>query len=249
MTNRQEIGEFLHNNNIHLFGIAKIKGNSLKFSATLPDSFLENAKSAICFGVPIPKGIIYAKRDNLLQYWRYCNMTYRDLDKISNKLCNLLEKSTGLAFPIYGCFPWKIEDREFKGILPLVYWAQEAGLGRLCKCGLLIMPQYGTRILLGGLITSFELEADKKITEDLCPADCFKCIDICPVNAIERNGKVDHNKCMRHSGKNPLLGMVLKNKATREQFSFETVINTVGVDDHGLYTCFDCLKACPLNQK
>lgn len=32
-----------------------------------------------------------------------------------------------------------------------------------------------------------------------------------------------------------------------EDFFPETIVNTVGVDDHGTYSCNECLKVCPLN--
>jgi len=129
----------------------------------------------------------------------------------------------------------------------LVYWAEEAGLGRLSKCGLLVTPQYGTRILLGGVITTQELEPDEKLEEDLCPLDCFECIDACPVKAIKRTGKVDHNSCIRYSSSNPLLELVLSNQKIGRNYPFEALLNTIAVDDHGTYSCFECLKACPLN--
>jgi epoxyqueuosine reductase QueG len=149
--------------------------------------------------------------------------------------------------PIYSCFPWKIVKREFLGHLPLVYWAQEAGLGRLAKCGLLVTPQYGTRILLGGVVTTQELQPDEKIKKDICPSNCFNCIDACPVKAIKRTGKVDHNLCIRHSSSNPLLELVLDSQPIRKNYTFDKILNTVAVDDHGTYSCFECLRACPLN--
>ena len=222
----------------------------LKQSINSPQSLLENAKSVICYGIQIPKGIIYANTDHLALYWRYCNQEYRHLDLISHRLCNFIEAYESMAIPIYSCYPWKIKDREsFWGVLPLIYWAEEAGIGRLAKCGLLITPQYGTRILLGGIITTLNLEPDERLTDEICPSDCFKCIEICPINAITKTGKVDHNKCIRHSGANPLLALALKNPRIKQKFSFETLVNTTGVDDHGAYLCSECLKACPFNRE
>jgi epoxyqueuosine reductase QueG len=190
--------------------------------------------------------MISIKSENLPQYWRYCNIQYRTLDSITNELCNFLEGFKSYTAPIYSCFPWSIKNREFWGSLPLIYWAEAAGLGRLSKCGLLVTPHFGTRILLGGIITTLRLEPNSKIQEELCPPDCFKCLDACPINAIKRSGKVDHNACLRHSGDNPLLALALNNQTIRKT-SFETLINTIGVDDHGSYTCNECMRVCPLN--
>jgi epoxyqueuosine reductase QueG len=136
---------------------------------------------------------------------------------------------------------------EFWGIMPLIYWAQEAGLGKLTKCGLLAHPRYGTRILLGGVITTLRLEPSEQTDFQGCPTACRKCVDACPAGAIGETGKVHHNQCIRTSGANPLLSHLLRDAGTRDKFDFETIVNTVSVDDHGAYTCFKCLEVCPLN--
>ncbi|MGQ9722487.1 MAG: 4Fe-4S double cluster binding domain-containing protein [Candidatus Jordarchaeum sp.] len=140
-------------------------------------------------------------------------------------------------------------NREFWGLMPLVYWAEQAGLGKLTKCGLLANPTYGTRILLGGVVTTMQLEPSEKLSGKICPPDCFECIDVCPVKAIEKTGKVNHSTCMSYANFNPLLSHLRGDQSWKEKFSFETLMNTVGVDDHSCYSCFECLKACPLNKK
>lgn len=244
-----EIGNFLNDKGITIMGIAEICTLPRIPDDFSPDTILTGAKSIICYAVVIPKGIIYANNNDLVLYWRYCNMVYRSLDMISNQLCIHLEEKGSFATPVYGCYPWKLVNHEFWGILPLVYWAEQAGLGTLTKCGLLAHPTYGSRILLGGAITTLDLESTQKFHDDLCPPYCFDCIEACPVNAINKTGKVDHNLCIRYSGSNPLMALALGDRSVKEKFSFETIINTVGVDDHGSYLCLECLKACPLNNR
>ena len=244
-----QIGDLLNGEGIPIVGIATICQLPRVPEDFSPQSMLESVKSIICYGVPIPKGIVYADHNDLALYWRYCNMAYRFLDMASNKLCLALEEKGHLASPIYSCYPWRIVDRQLWGLLPLVYWAEEAGLGRLSKCGLLAHPNYGTRILLGGVVTTVSLKPTEKLSGEPCPSDCFDCMDVCPANAIERTGKVNHNSCMGYANANPLLTHVLGDAVVKEKFSFETVLNTVGIDDHASYSCFKCLKACPLNNR
>nr|MDO8079540.1 hypothetical protein [Candidatus Freyarchaeota archaeon] len=244
-----EIRDFLNSEGIPIKGIAAVCRLSSVPEDFSPQTLLEDTKSIICYGMPIPKGIIYASKNASSLYWRYCNMLYRSLDTASNKLCLILEEKGYTTAPIYGCYPWKIVGREFWGLLPLVYWAEQAGLGKLTKCGLLANPNYGTRVLLGGVITAVDLEPTEKISGEICPPDCFNCINVCPANAIGKTGKVDHNLCMRYANSNPLLVHLLADQSLREKISFETIMNTVGVDDHSSYSCFECLKACPLNKK
>jgi len=244
-----KVKDFLNDEGIPIMGVAAMRQLPSVPEPFSPQAILNGAKSIICYGVPIPKGVVYADSNDLALYWRYCNMLYRSLDIASIKLCLVLEERGHWASPIYGCYPWKIVDREFWGLLPLVYWAEQAGLGKLTKCGLLANPNYGTRTLLGGVITTVGLEPTEKLSDELCPADCFYCIEACPAGAIEKKGKVDHNSCIRYSSANPLLAHLLGDQAAKERFSFETMVNTVGIDDHGTYLCFECQKVCPLNNR
>jgi len=243
----KEIVEYLNQQGAELVGFATIdeKLNSGELS---PLELLGDAKSIICFAVPIPKGILYSKSNDTLLFWRYSSMMYRSLDWMANCLCLRLEKDNYISTPIYGCFPWKIVNRDFKGLLSLVYWAERAGLGQLTKCGLLANPKFGTRFLIGGIITSKQFQSSEKVQSDICPQDCTKCVEICPVKAIDKTGKVNHDLCMRTANKNPLMTLLLKDIELRETTDFETILNTVGVDDHASYVCIKCLKACPLNQ-
>ncbi len=245
-----EIIEFLKRKDIDLIGFASITDSiPLVTEDFSPQKLLKSAQSIICFAVPIPRGVIYSDSNDTLLYWRYCGMTYRSLDALANTLCLHLEDNGHVSTPIYSCYPWKTVDREFWGLLPLVYWAERAGFGKLTKSGLLGHPEYGTRILLGGVITSKLLKPYKKIQEEICPNECFECINNCPVDAINKFGKVDHNLCIRNANTNPLMTHLLQDKEVRETVDFETIMNTVGVEDHSSYCCLECLKACPLNKK
>jgi epoxyqueuosine reductase QueG len=239
---------FLQTKGISIVGIASInEDNVLTKLPFAPLTILNEGKSVICYAIPIPKGVIYTDTDNLLLYWRYCNMTYRNLDTITNTLCLSMEEEGYLSTPIYGCYPWKVVGRDFWGLIPLVYWAEQAGIGKLTKSGLLGHPKYGTRLLIGGVITTKVFSPSKKIKESICPSDCKECIDSCPVGAISMSGKVDHNKCIRYSSSNPLFTLILKDGELKKKFAFDTILNTVGVDDHGTYECLECIIQCPLN--
>ncbi len=246
--NSNNIIEFLNQKDIELAGFASIN-NNLHPGELSPFELLEDAKSVICFAIPIPKGILYSKSNDTLLFWRYSSMMYRKLDTIANDLCLFLEDKDYVSTPIYGCFPWKIVKREFKGLLSLVYWAERASLGQLTKCGLLANPKYGTRFFIGGIITTKQFHSSEKVQQDLCPEDCTKCVEICPVNAIDQTGKVNHDLCMRTANKNPLMTLLLNDNELRKTMDFETIINTVGVEDNASYVCIECLKACPLNIK
>jgi epoxyqueuosine reductase QueG len=252
MNNIEEITgilEFLKRNNIENVGFTPIDNTNISVPKEFyPKAILKEAQSIICYALPIPKGVLYADSHDELLFWRFSSIMYRNLDNISNLLSIFLENQGFISTPINSCFPWKMHNREFWGLLPLIYWAEQAGLGKITKCGLLGNPKFGTRILLGGVITSKPFKKSETIHQQICPEDCFKCIEICPVKAIDSTGKVNHDLCMRKANKNPLLTLLMKDTELRESIDFETIINTVGVEDNASYVCMECLKVCPLNQ-
>ena len=85
------IREFLASREIRATGIARVNpipSVPQEFSA---EAVLQGASSVVGFGVPIPKGILNANRHALALHWRYCNISYRFLDTLSNQLCLFLE--------------------------------------------------------------------------------------------------------------------------------------------------------------
>jgi epoxyqueuosine reductase QueG len=246
-SDQAEIEDVLGSAGISVMGTAAARDLPSVTREFSPGTMLAGARSVISYGVPIPKGIVHADRDHLHLYWRYCNMLYRSLDMVSNRISVLLEERGHLACPAYGCYPWRVVDGEFWGLLPLVYWAEEAGLGRLTKCGLLAHPDYGTRILLGGVVTTMELPPTDRLGGEACPSNCSDCIEACPAGAIEEGGKVNHTRCAGHANPSPLAAHLLADPAATDRFALETIVNTVAPDDHAGYSCTECVKVCPLN--
>ena len=123
-------------------------------------------------------------------------------------------------------------------------WAERAGIGFLGKNGMLISRQAGNWLLLAGIFTRVELEADEPLREQparreaearvglLC-GKCTRCILACPTNAIPKPGLVDARRCI----------------------SYQTIENQ-GVIPRELrpaigrhiYGCDLCLEVCPWNR-
>jgi len=245
---KDAIYDLLSSRGVLLHGVSaprQIDEMPLQFT---PTHILSDTRSVFCYAVPIPKGILQAKDHSSLLFWRFSNMTYRFLDMVSNEICTELEAQGHIAVPIYSCFPWKTHANRFHGLLSLPHWAQECGIGKITKCGLAGNVRVGTRILLGGVITSADLKKTGDDSAHPCPPDCFLCQESCPANAIAKSGRVDHNLCVRQSGVNPLLAHLLADKGTKTRFEFDTLLNSISVDDHGMYTCSKCLEVCPLNR-
>ena len=111
------------------------------------------------------------------------------------------------------------------GVLSDRVMAYSAGLGFYGKNNFIINPEYGSFIFLGHILIDIELETNDRFIQNAC-ADCHKCINACPTNAIQDDRQFDYNKCISY----------LTQKGTDQ--------NTYGY----LYGCDICQAVCPFNQ-
>ena len=106
--------------------------------------------------------------------------------------------------------------------------AAKAGLGFIGKNHMLINPQLGCQILLGEIITSLKLPADKPIKGDC--SDCGKCVRACPTGALRPDGQFDANICISY--------LTIE---YREQITSDLAKK---IDDR-IFGCDECVLACP----
>jgi epoxyqueuosine reductase QueG len=243
----EELKKLFTQNNIPVFGISKASSLENEPSGYKPSNMLDSAKSILCFGIPVPKGIFKSEERSEWMYWRAASIYYRNIDAVLMRACSIIEEIGEVAVPIYTCFPYDIKGKgDFWGYMGLVKMAEAAGIGKVGKNGLLFNSKYGPKLLLGGIVTTTSLPAMAwpEGDEKGCPKDCFICQEQCPVKAIDRSGKVDRVACIKHSMRSPIFSNLMK----AGNFGSEDVqmINHVtAVDDHSMYRCIRCVSVCP----
>lgn len=123
--------------------------------------------------------------------------------------------------------------RSFADSAPILerYWAERAGLGWRGKHGLLIIPRLGSYFVLGTLLVSTQLTADKP-QPNRCGA-CSRCIDHCPTQAIIAPQTLDARRCISY--------------LTIEQ-SGEIPDELASKLGNKLYGCDTCQEVCPWNR-
>lgn len=117
-------------------------------------------------------------------------------DEILRTVCyrlalNLYQRGMEVKVLPYGPSPSKNDS----GFIYLKDAGVLAGLGVIGKNNLLITSQFGPRIRLRALAISKDLPPSRIIKENPWCEDCNRCIQACPVNALD-GGKYNKTRCL-----------------------------------------------------
>ncbi len=112
-------------------------------------------------------------------------------------------------------------------------FAQKAGLGWIGKNGCLIIPGFGSYILLAELFINLKLPGDTPFTKDFC-GDCRACLEACPTQCILKNRTLNAVDCISYQ--------TIENK---------TEIPEKSRADNGnwVFGCDICQMVCPWNKR
>lgn len=189
-----------------------------------PRLLFEGARSLIVLAMNYYPGETF-KQNTRYRVARYAlGDDYHSVLKVrSEKLISEIQKEhAGFSF------------RSFIDSAPLMEkaWAARAGLGRIGKNGLLIIPGAGSYFSLCIIITDMPLEYDVPFSRDLC-GTCNRCMNACPVSAIAAPGFIDTRKCI-------------------SALTIEQKHDLSDADKYILYNCIFgcdiCQEACPWNE-
>ncbi|MCS5635842.1 MAG: tRNA epoxyqueuosine(34) reductase QueG [Myxococcota bacterium] len=146
----------------------------------------------------------------------------------------MIEPLRALAAGLEALVPEPIETRSYVDTGPVLerVFAARAGLGWQGKNTCLIDRELGSRLLLGVVLCSLELEHDEPEADHCGP--CRACLDACPTSAFEDAYVLDARKCI----------------------SYTTIEARDGIDpalrdSHGdwLFGCDICQDVCPWNRR
>jgi hypothetical protein len=97
-----EIKALFRENNIAVFGFAPTSSLESEPFGFRPSDLLSGAKTLICLGLPVPRGIFQSGERALRLYWRTANIFYRRIDGILLQAAGLLEEAGATAVPVFG---------------------------------------------------------------------------------------------------------------------------------------------------
>jgi epoxyqueuosine reductase QueG len=215
-----------------------------------PEDFLPGAQSLICFGSPVPEAVYHMPTYGLDTVWRTQNLNYRQLDMLSVRLAALLEESGEKAVPIFGCMPMGVNSRgAVVGYLNQIRMGEVTGIGVIGKNSLLLNSRFGSRLMLGGVLTSAALPEMRhpETDEPGCPPGCQTCAEACPVKAImPEKKKVKIMRCLSYTARTPLMSKPVF--ALLSAFNVQAAarfMNLRAFDEHTFHICSKCVALCP----
>lgn len=115
--------------------------------------------------------------------------------------------------------------------IPLKPAAERGGLGWIGRNTLLLNEKYGSWQAIGAIITDADLSEVYPIAENRC-GECKTCVDVCPMNALEKPSKLIRERCLSH--------------LLEEDDAPNSALSASGTY---LVECDLCQNSCPWNKK
>ncbi len=235
-----------------------------------PESVVPGAKTVIVIGVPIPRGMVETIPGHL---WarEHGHLMGTKVDEIATELALWIEEQGFKASPIGGLSipkdtfktfsealggtPYPVYEFYKAGGVALNRAGYLAGIGTIGKSGNLVVENFGPNVILGGVVTTLEIEPDPMLEYEICD-DCNKCVEACPAGAISKEGKpgnpvFDPIKCWLT---NAVEGRTLKTAMDRgdknvADFLQKTVFMLTEATPATCVCGAGCLVSCPLDKR
>lgn len=157
-----------------------------------PSAISGQMRSLIVVAKRILRGLMAARHLGTKQFWG--GRALKRVDEMACRLADWTERRGGAAMvvsPLAMDFAARGPEDVTpagQGSMLLRLAAVEAGLGTLGLNTMLLTPEFGPRVYLGGVLTDQALEPGSPLERDLCLglAECGRCAAICPEDAIPR---------------------------------------------------------------
>lgn len=135
------------------------------------------------------------------------------------------------------------------------YWAWRSGIGFIGRSGMLIVPRLGSRVFLGELVLTDEVDAyDAPLTSDIIGykncGTCHRCIEACPGKALREftfigeSGQNNTAFCL--DARRCLSYLTIEHRGELPASAIEWMHSSPGTPL--FYGCDRCTELCPYNK-
>lgn len=95
-----ELNRLFQQNGIAVFGIADSRQLESEPEGYRPSDILAAASRILCFGIPVPRGLLRDRKRLNTNYWRLASIYYQKLDFISSQAAVIIENHNETASPV-----------------------------------------------------------------------------------------------------------------------------------------------------
>ena len=184
-----------HSLGFDLCGIASIDRFDKSTMLTHPAEILPGCQSIVVVARKFLLSSLNAK--STIPYTIVRNHLSNSIDQQTLQLSYYLEEHGYNAVPTGAIEPcnYDAELQKTVGLISLKYAAYNAGLGVIGKNTLLITPQFGNMVWLGAVLTDAKIEPDHILTNNPCKDNCRRCLDNCPIHALDGSEFMNQKAC------------------------------------------------------
>ncbi|NIM95126.1 MAG: epoxyqueuosine reductase [Anaerolineales bacterium] len=195
---KEQIRQFGYELGVDAVGFAAIDEYQSE-QAPDPRTLLPDVKSLVVLGYREPDGAVESRNPRISFASR---MGVMELSIKNNYLLTryIEDEFQVKAASIPASYPLDM-DPEVMGLvgdISLRHAAVAAGLGVFGRHNLVIHPRFGTRIVFTAILSELTLNSDPPVQEELC-TQCDLCVEACPAQALDEEGKTDMLKCLKVS--------------------------------------------------
>lgn len=236
---RDNIPRFFRDRGIGEYAVISV--SSLRAPAgRRPVDLLSSARTVVLFGAEMDENLFSGSPGEVASKVR---TFVAQLRSVEDDLVSCFRKEGNEAVPVRSIM---LRDGTIKGLMSLNHCAADAGLGTIGDNRLLITPRLGSRIGLGAVVTSREMEETPRpeIPGESCN-HCGRCITACPEHALEP-GKIDLFRCRNVTGTVPgfIRPVVSRFIRSGERLPFSNrLLNSLA--GRRVNLCAGCLTSCP----
>ena len=174
-------------------GIAASKDFGLAPEGFRPTDKLEGCLSVVVFGTPFPNNTL---PKTSTEYTELRKVMLEKMNSIAKNVAKRIKKN-GYKAEAIGSISGKYVNGNLFGHISLKHAAELAGLGIIGKNYLLTNPEYGNLLWLSAVLTDADLIPDKKAKYKICDK-CNKCVEMCPVKALDNPSSFGKKECGGH---------------------------------------------------
>lgn len=250
---KEDIRQYCYSLGADVVGFAAV-GDYQSKRAPDPKTILTGVQSLVVMGYRENNGAVESENRRISMASRMGGMELSL--KNSYLVTRYIEDKSGTrAAPVSFSYPLNMEPpvMGLVGDVSLRHAAVAAGLGVFGRHNLVINPRFGTRIIFTAVLSELALGSDPPVEEELCD-QCEQCVDACPVNALDQEGRTDALKCLGSSQPYGITGMLqyigqIVGKSPEEQKKLlgdPRLMSLYQAQIVGFqYMCWNCMAACP----